>query len=286
MTGVPHIHFPPYARSETLKIVSNSPQAIFLTPIDPKLDYSDEEAAEDSIWLWSRYCGVVWDSLAKGAARDLDSFRSVCLKLWRPFVQPIVDNTYGTRDFTRLMVSRRMIFQSEEVLMGDATFSGTTGITKPPAKGSLFSRFSLNATNFYSYSRTPLLRQICSLCSVPGILQSCAPRLGVFHEKQRKKKKKEGRRRCRWKALEASKGSYLSTLDLIFSKPSRSRGIYLRRRRSLWTGYWPSCKQSYLNHYPNLAIFMPKLLHFRHYVSYCALEGQRRILLMRVPDFE
>jgi origin recognition complex subunit 5 len=141
MTGVPHIHFPPYTRSETLQIILISPQAIFLTPIDPELDYSDKEAAEDSVWLWYRYCAVVWDSLAKGAARDLNSFRSVCLKLWRPFVQPIVDNTYGTRDFTRLMVSRRMIFQSEEVLTGDATFSGSTGVTKPLAKGSLFSGF-------------------------------------------------------------------------------------------------------------------------------------------------
>jgi origin recognition complex subunit 5 len=141
MTGVPHIHFPPYTRDETLQIVSKSPQAIFLTPVDPKFDYGDEEAAEDSIWLWSRYCAVVWDSLAKGAARDLDSFRSVCHKLWRPFVQPIVDGTYGTRDFTRLMVSRRMIFQSEEVLTGGTTFSGSTGITKPLAKGSLLYRF-------------------------------------------------------------------------------------------------------------------------------------------------
>lgn len=138
LPGVPHIHFPNYSREESIKIISQDPPEIFLNPVDDTYDYGDEEAAEDRAWLWSRYCAVVWDSIAKGAARDLRSFTLICHKLWRPFVQPIVDGTFGTRDFSRLLVSRRSIFQGEDSLAGnlvvtrhaDGVGSGSTKSSK------------------------------------------------------------------------------------------------------------------------------------------------------------
>lgn len=90
---------------------------IFLSPIDPEFDYTDEEHQEDSAWVWSRFCAAVWDSLGKGAARDLESFRAACNKLWRPFVQPIVDGKFGTRDFPRLLVNRRPLLRSDDALL-------------------------------------------------------------------------------------------------------------------------------------------------------------------------
>ena len=136
-SGIPHIHFPPYSKDETLEILAKTPQQIFLGPVDPSYDYGDEEAAEDSILLWGRYCAVVWDSLAKGAARDLESFRVVCHKLWRPFVQPVVDGTFGTRDFSRLIVSRRAIFQSEDVLTDEAMAVSAASTGRSLTKGSI-----------------------------------------------------------------------------------------------------------------------------------------------------
>jgi origin recognition complex subunit 5 len=118
LPGAPHIHFTTYTREEALKIVVKEPPQIFLGPIED-LDYGEEEAAEDNDWLWSRYIAVVWDSIGKGASRDLKSFTAVCHKLWRPFVQPIVDGTFGTRDFSKLLVSRRTIFQGEDFLTGN-----------------------------------------------------------------------------------------------------------------------------------------------------------------------
>jgi origin recognition complex subunit 5 len=94
-----------------------NPPKIFEDGLDPGINYTEEEAAEDDAFVWSRFCNAVWDSLAKGAARDLTSFRAVCDRMWRPFVAPLVDNTIGTRNFARLMVSRRPLFQNEEVLM-------------------------------------------------------------------------------------------------------------------------------------------------------------------------
>jgi origin recognition complex subunit 5 len=116
-TGLPHMHFPPYTRDESIKILSVAPPKIFPDGLDPNVDYTEEQAAEDDAYVWGRFCGVVWDTLAKGAARDLVSFRNVCHKLWKPFTAPIVDGTFGTRDFARLMVSRRAIFQDESVLI-------------------------------------------------------------------------------------------------------------------------------------------------------------------------
>jgi origin recognition complex subunit 5 len=86
---------------------------------------------EDNAWLWSRYTAVAYDSIGKGAARHLKPFTAVCHKLWRPFVQPIVDGTFGTRDFTKLLVSRRAIFQGEDFL------TGNTMKQKKPEQGSL-----------------------------------------------------------------------------------------------------------------------------------------------------
>jgi origin recognition complex subunit 5 len=110
------------------------PPPIFLTPIDSGIDYTDEEHEEDSAWVWSRFCVAVWDSLGKGAARDLESFRAACHKLWRLFVQPIVDGMFGTRDFSRLLVNRRPLLRSDEALL-DGIVTSTTRNDESRSKG-------------------------------------------------------------------------------------------------------------------------------------------------------
>ncbi|KAL1311105.1 hypothetical protein AAFC00_001310 [Neodothiora populina] len=114
--GLPHVYFSSYNREESVQILAIEPRKIFLEP--PSMErYTEEQQAEDDVWVWTRFCAAVWDSLAGGAARDLVSFRSIADKLWRPFVQPIVDGNYGTRDFSKLLVSQRRLFQSENVLL-------------------------------------------------------------------------------------------------------------------------------------------------------------------------
>lgn len=71
----------------------------------------------------------MWDSLAKAAARDLRGFRAVCEKLWRPFVSSVEDSTFGTRDFSRLLVAKRSLFQDDGVLVDKIITSN------PPAAG-------------------------------------------------------------------------------------------------------------------------------------------------------
>ncbi|KAI4835260.1 hypothetical protein E4T45_10005, partial [Aureobasidium sp. EXF-8846] len=117
LPGAPHIYFSPYTREQAIQIACCQPQHIFNEPLSPSANYSEELAAEDDAWLWSRFCAAVWDALASGAARDIVAFKSILDKLWRPFVQPIVDNTYGTRDFSKLMVAQRKLFQAESCLL-------------------------------------------------------------------------------------------------------------------------------------------------------------------------
>ena len=74
---------------------------------------------DDSTWLWSQFCGAVWDSFGQGAARDISSFRATCERLWKPFLKPVLDGTYNPRDFSRLMVRNRGLFQSEGALMDE-----------------------------------------------------------------------------------------------------------------------------------------------------------------------
>ena len=109
------------------------------------------ETDEDNPWLWTRFVGAVWEALGKGAARDVVSLRKVCERLWLPFVAHIRDGTYGTRDFSRLMVRTRGLFQGEGGLARGLVNASTSASTlaggqegrKRSAKGML---------RFYSHS--------------------------------------------------------------------------------------------------------------------------------------
>lgn len=101
-----------------MKVLAASPRYIFEDkPPSPSGGYTVAQAEEDSVFVWTRFCSAVWDSLARGAARDIVSSKAVADKLWKPFVAPILDGTYGTRDFSRLMVKNRTLFQGDAVLV-------------------------------------------------------------------------------------------------------------------------------------------------------------------------
>jgi len=125
-TGIPHILFQPYTRNQSIHILSRQPADIFLEPPPEDMDYDDETHQEDKTWLWPRFCAAVWDSLAQNAARDLVAFRDVCHKLWRPFIAPVVKGDFGTRDFSRLLVSQRRLFQDESILLDSIIAQPTT----------------------------------------------------------------------------------------------------------------------------------------------------------------
>ncbi|KAL3421244.1 origin recognition complex subunit orc5 [Phlyctema vagabunda] len=106
LPGVPHIKFPTYTKSEALKILSS-------TNPSPQLPDSPEETKG----FWNRFCSAVWDSLAKHSGRDIISFRTLCLRLWPAFVAPVLDDTYSAKEFGRVLVFKRSLFQDEKLLV-------------------------------------------------------------------------------------------------------------------------------------------------------------------------
>ncbi|KAI8943363.1 hypothetical protein NX059_001378 [Plenodomus lindquistii] len=135
-TTAASLHFPPYTRAQLLTILTSAPPKIFQTPpsLDQFPDYTPDLAAEDDAWLWSRFLQAVYDSLSKHTGRDLVSFKRCAQRLWRPFVEPIVAGQFGTRDFSRLMVNRRHLFQLENAVL-DRIISNTNHTTPSTTNG-------------------------------------------------------------------------------------------------------------------------------------------------------
>ncbi|KAF2845359.1 hypothetical protein T440DRAFT_277646 [Plenodomus tracheiphilus IPT5] len=142
-TTAAFLPFPPYTRSELLTILGSTPPKIFKAPpsLEQFPDYTPDLAAEDDAWLWSRFLQAVYDSLSKHTGRDLLSFKSCAMRLWRPFIEPVISGQFGTRDFSRLMVNRRHLFQLEDAVLDriinppSTTLSATnstTTTTEPP----------------------------------------------------------------------------------------------------------------------------------------------------------
>ncbi|KAL8977793.1 MAG: hypothetical protein Q9205_006480, partial [Flavoplaca limonia] len=114
--GIPHIHFPPYTRSELLNIISSSP-----LPLEPPLSSTPPSnlptfTQADLDYLWPRFTTAVHDSLAQPASNTLPSFRTLCARLWPAFIAPILAGHYTPREFSKLMVRNRHLFQSEDAL--------------------------------------------------------------------------------------------------------------------------------------------------------------------------
>lgn len=134
LTGVPHVQFVPYSRAESLHIISSSPLSSHETPNDSISSFISDD---DRAWLWSRFVTAVWDSIGQAAARDVVSFRAVCTKLWHPFIEPVIKGHYTPREFSKLMVKNRALFQSEvplqdSVISTDLSAPSTHRKLSPP----------------------------------------------------------------------------------------------------------------------------------------------------------
>ncbi|KAI9823338.1 MAG: hypothetical protein M1832_002562 [Thelocarpon impressellum] len=162
VTGAPHVTFPAYDKVQCVAIVCarRPPPRIFEPPQPPSSPVSnsppspveESDDAEESLWVYSRFASVVYDTLARGAARDLGGFRAACDALWRPFVAPIADGSYGTRDFSKLLVAQRALFQDESVLVGGIVRERGSAGTKNEHDLPYYSKFLLCAAYLASYN--------------------------------------------------------------------------------------------------------------------------------------
>jgi len=124
---IPHVHFTPYTREESIEILSKNPLPIKKTGEEQDQDDDDEtsdddeatkgELAKEELYVWQKFCATVWDSLAKGAARDIVRFRNIVEKNWSTFVQPIARGEYGTRNYSSLYLYHKDMFRRETNLI-------------------------------------------------------------------------------------------------------------------------------------------------------------------------
>lgn len=132
---LPHVHFAPYTKEESIEILSLNPlpiKGIRGEGIDE--DDGDEEEDEDDaaeidkleLAIWKKFCATVWDSLGKGAARSLTQFRDAVEKNWAPFVEPIGRGEYGLKQFSNLLVLNRDMFRRENTIIDTVIPASTT----------------------------------------------------------------------------------------------------------------------------------------------------------------
>ncbi|KAI5787186.1 origin recognition complex subunit 5 C-terminus-domain-containing protein [Geopyxis carbonaria] len=119
---LPHVHFTPYSKDESIEILSKEPLRIF----DDDEDYT-EELAQEELYVWQKFCATVWDSLAKGAARDVVQFRDTVEKNWKPFVKPIAAGEYGTRNYSSLYLLNKDMFRREDTVIDSVVPISTDG---------------------------------------------------------------------------------------------------------------------------------------------------------------
>lgn len=192
----PHIHFPAYTKSEALSILSLNPPQISSSSSSSDENPSDHERTlKQTSEIWSRYCAAVWDTLAKHSGRDIVSFRSVCLGLWPAFTQPLRDGIYTTNQFSKLLVAKRSLLQSETVLIPNIVSATSQKAAQPTTNGSATSTANLQNGNTANQGITNQLPTTSRLLLVAAYLASYTPARNdilLFSKAGTKVKKKKG----------------------------------------------------------------------------------------------
>ncbi|APA13565.1 hypothetical protein sscle_11g083350 [Sclerotinia sclerotiorum 1980 UF-70] len=119
LPGIPHIQFPSYTKSELVTILSR------ICKPSPRLPGGSKETFS----IWERLIPTIYDSLSKHSGRDLLSFRTICLQLWPTFIQPILNGTYTSNEFSRLLIANRALLQND-TLLTPSVLAPTTSSTK------------------------------------------------------------------------------------------------------------------------------------------------------------
>ena len=119
LAGTPYILFRPYTSEELLRIISQSPLRIKSIDREQPGQQTTQIPIEDDRRVWNQYCAALWESFGKSTANDLINFRQLTEKLWRLFVVSIEDGTFSVRDFSKLMIAKRQLFQSENALQNN-----------------------------------------------------------------------------------------------------------------------------------------------------------------------
>ena len=164
ISAIPHVHFPPYTKTELITILCKNPLRLHIpppsrSPSPETKAVNDEADLVEDLFVYSHFLGTVWESLAKSTARNILQFKNITDKMWDEFVEPIRSGEYGTRNFSQLYVRQRNMFRMEhhildEVVPRDPT--QTPAASNDPSKLThdlpYYSKFLLIASYLASYN--------------------------------------------------------------------------------------------------------------------------------------
>ena len=196
LTGVPYILFRPYKGEELLNIVTQSPLCIKSVDKSQSSQQTIQVPTEDDKWVWSRYCAALWDSFGKSTAQDLISFRRLAEKLWRPFVVSIEDGTYSIKDFSKLMIAKRHLFQGENALQNNMAITSGDATQMKSERGWLrLCPVTLRYTNRVKFFKIYLIIQSTSFALPTWLLSVHRGKTYYFLSNEPKRKAKRVDRR-------------------------------------------------------------------------------------------
>lgn len=191
VSNVPYVHFPAYSKAEAIRILTLSPPMLSSAQIGIETPVSQNQ--QTSSELWPRFVSVVWDSLSKQSGRDIISLRNVCSRLWPLFTAQIRDGTYTAKDFARIVVSKRSIFQDERVLVPSITSSFTNlHLDNHSTSGSSTLQQSIKSRSGGLATQLPLISR---LILIAAYLSSYTPArfdTTLFSRSSTRRKKKGG----------------------------------------------------------------------------------------------
>ncbi|KAG4304509.1 hypothetical protein PORY_002219 [Pneumocystis oryctolagi] len=99
---VPIIYFPPYSKSEFLKIMCIYEKSLTLLSDTLKFEKENVIANTDYINLWQKFCGILWDTFGSVIEGDFDLFFSISKKMWPIFIKPIEEGKANKKDIIKL----------------------------------------------------------------------------------------------------------------------------------------------------------------------------------------
>ena len=141
-SAIPHIHFPPYTKTELITILCKNPLRLHIPPSNPpsRSPTPETKAANDEadlvedLFVYSHFLGTVWESLAKSTSRNILQFKAITDKMWDEFVEPIRSGEYGTRNFSQLYVRQRNMFRMEHHILDEVVPRGEQPPSNNPAQ--------------------------------------------------------------------------------------------------------------------------------------------------------
>lgn len=146
---MPHVHFPPYSKEESIEILSKTPlpiEKIAGQGEENDDDDDDDEGegevdaraaadrAKKELVVWQKFCATVWDSLARGAARDVVRFRAAVEANWPAFVQPLARGDFGLANYASLYLHHKDMFRRETSVTDSVVPLAAAGADRTAAK--------------------------------------------------------------------------------------------------------------------------------------------------------